>query len=98
VFGWKVQKWNGPVDYWLVITGPEDQPGINGAIKHRSDHGTTYNTIEVPSVDQFLLKIEEEGGSMAMPKTAIPGVGYHAYCRDTEGNLFGIMESNTSAR
>ncbi len=27
-----------------------------------------------------------------MPKMKIPGVGFHAYCQDTEGNIFGIME------
>lgn len=32
-----------------------------------------------------------------MPKTAIPGIGYHAYCQDTEGNVFGIMEEDPSA-
>ncbi len=32
VFGWKVEKWEGPFDYWLVTTGEEGEPGINGAI------------------------------------------------------------------
>jgi predicted enzyme related to lactoylglutathione lyase len=27
----------------------------------------------------------------------IPGVGYLAYCLDTEGNMFGIMQRDTSA-
>ena len=27
VFGWEIQKWDGPVEYWLVTTGDEDQPG-----------------------------------------------------------------------
>ncbi|HPT75026.1 MAG TPA: VOC family protein, partial [Methanomassiliicoccaceae archaeon] len=32
VFGWKIDKWEGPIDYWLVMTGENDEPGINGAI------------------------------------------------------------------
>ena len=24
VFGWKIEKWEGPFDYWLVTTGEED--------------------------------------------------------------------------
>ncbi len=32
VFGWKVEKWEGPVDYWLVMTGDEKTPGINGGL------------------------------------------------------------------
>ncbi|MFY9638587.1 MAG: VOC family protein, partial [Methanobacterium sp.] len=32
VFGWKVEKWEGPFDYWLVTTGEAEEPGIDGAI------------------------------------------------------------------
>jgi len=98
VFDWKISKWQGPVDYWLVTTGEPDKPGINGAIMRRTDHGTTYNTIDVPSVDESTKMIEKAGGKVVMPKTAVPGVGYMAYCADTEGNVFGIMEENPSAK
>src|SRR2546423_11695103 len=30
LFGWEFTKWDGPQPYWLVKTGPEGQPGING--------------------------------------------------------------------
>ncbi len=33
-----------------------------------------------------------------MPKTTLPGVGYLAYCQDTEGNVFGVMQEDRSAR
>jgi len=98
VFGWKIKKWQGPVDYWLVTTGEPDKPGIDGAIMRRTDHGTTYNTIDVPSVDEYTEMIEKAGGKVVMPKTAVPSVGYMAYCADTEGNVFGIMEENPSAK
>jgi predicted enzyme related to lactoylglutathione lyase len=98
VFGWKIEKWAGPVDYWLVSTGEESESGINGAIKHRSDSLTTVNTIDVPSVDEFLQKVASAGGKVVQPRMAIPGIGYHAYCQDTEGNIFGVMQSDTSAR
>jgi predicted enzyme related to lactoylglutathione lyase len=98
VFDWKIKKWEGPADYWLVTTGEDKQPGINGAIMHRMGKGTIYNTIDVPSVDKFLKKIVEAGGKAVQKKTAVPGVGYMAYCADTEGNIFGIMEEDTSAR
>jgi predicted enzyme related to lactoylglutathione lyase len=26
VFGWKMQKWEGPTEYWLVSTGDAGQP------------------------------------------------------------------------
>lgn len=104
VFGWDIQKWEGPVDYWLVTTGPEGSPGINGAIMRREgaatgDSVTAYiNTIDVPSVDEFIAKVTARGGAVDVPKTAVPGVGWVAYCRDTEGNVFGMMQIDESAR
>ena len=29
VFGWKFERWNGPMEYWNISTG-DSQPGING--------------------------------------------------------------------
>jgi len=98
VFGWKIKKWEGPVDYWLAATGEEKQPGINGAIMPRLKKGSTWNTIDVPSVDDYLKKIVKTGGKVVQKKTAVPGVGYMAYCKDTEGNIFGIMHEDPSAK
>jgi uncharacterized protein len=41
--------------------------------------------------------IQNKGGKMLMPKTAIPGVGWFSTCQDTEGNIFGIIEENKMA-
>jgi len=97
-FGWKIQKWAGPIEYWLVMTG-EGEPGIDGAIMRREEPvAHTINTIGVPSVDEFAAKVVKAGGKQLSPKTTIPGVGYHAYCQDTEGNVFGIMQDDPSAK
>jgi predicted enzyme related to lactoylglutathione lyase len=98
VFKWKIEKWAGPMDYWLVTTGEDKEPGINGAITLKENLAATTNTVDVPSVDDFLKKIKEAGGKVVMPKTAVPGVGYMAYCADTEGNVFGIMQNDPSAK
>ena len=98
-FGWKIDKWDGPVDYWLITTGDDSKPGINGAIKRREEEQvSTTNTIDVSSIDEFIKKVEQNGGTVLMPKMSIPGIGYHTYCKDTEGNIFGIMESDQSAK
>ncbi len=92
VFGWEITKWDGLEPYWLVKTGEDAQPGINGGfMKRRDPAGTVYNTIDVPSVDEFVSKIENAGGQIVLPKMAIPGVGWLAYFTDTEGNISGIM-------
>jgi len=99
VFGWSVQKWDGPMDYWMVTTGPKDEPGIDGGIaKRKMPTETTTNTIDVLSVDEFSEKITEAGGKIIAPKIPIQGVGYFAVCLDTEGNPFGIMEADPEAK
>ena len=96
--GWKFEKWEGPMDYWLITTGPEEEPGIDGGLAPRLKPDTGLeHTIDVKSVDETSKKIEALGGKVIRPKQAVPGVGWLAYCIDTEGNTFGIMEEDPEA-
>jgi uncharacterized protein len=97
VFGWTFSRWEGPQPYWLVATG--EGPGIDGGLIQRptGPGAGTVNTIDVPSVDEFTAKIEAAGGAVVVPKMPIPGVGWLVYARDTEGNVFGIMQNDASA-
>jgi uncharacterized protein len=92
VFGWKIEKWEGPFDYWLVTTGEEDEPGINGAIMTKDMGNMVRNTIGVESFDEFAKKIEQEGGKMLTEKMNIPNIGDMAAFQDTEGNISAILE------
>jgi len=98
VFGWTVDKWSGPTDYWLVTTG-KGEPGIDGGILKRPHPGAgTVNTIGVADLDVALQQVQRAGGKTVVPKMAIPGVGHLAYCQDPEGNTFGMMQADTSAK
>jgi uncharacterized protein len=99
VFGWKVQKWDGgPMPYWLVTTGADPEPGINGGILPRQfPNQPCVNTISVANLDQTLAAVTTQGGQMALPKMAVPGVGWLAYCKDLDGHVFGIMQMDASA-
>ena len=103
VFGWKFEKWSGPMEYYLITTGLDKEPGINGGLAKRdkpaaAESITAYVcTISVPSVDDYTEKITKAGGKLVMAKTPVPRVGWHAQFKDTEGNLFGIMEDDPSA-
>jgi predicted enzyme related to lactoylglutathione lyase len=92
VFGWEINRWEGPFDYWLVTTGPDDEPGINGAIMTKEMGDAIRNTIGVESFDEFAEKIQENGGKMLTEKANIPGIGDMGAFQDTEGNVFVIME------
>lgn len=112
VFGWEIAEWVVPgVEipkenrYWLVTTGPEKEPGINGGVLFRRGaspvDGQAVNayvcTIGVASVDASVDKAVHAGGSVALPKMPVKGVGWLAYCKDTEGNIFGIMQDDKNA-
>jgi predicted enzyme related to lactoylglutathione lyase len=59
----------------------------------REGDWSTINTISVPLVDEFAERIERAGGRIVSTKQTIPRVDHHWYCADTEGNVFGILES-----
>jgi hypothetical protein len=56
------------------------------------------NSIEVESVDEYVRKVEESGGKVVVPKMAIPGVGWLAYCTDPGGLIFGITSPDPTAK
>jgi len=103
VFGWQINKWEGPEDYWLVTTGANNEPGINGAILKRrgpinSDAVIAYVcTIDVPDIDEAIAKATSQGGTVALPKMPVPGVGWLAYYKDSEGNIFGMLQTDAAA-
>ena len=99
VFGWKIEKWKGPIEYRLITTGEEDEAGIDGGLSRRTEaEPSIVNTIDVPSVDEYVEKVESNGGAIVRPKMAVPGVGWMAYFQDPEGTLFGMMEEDSSAQ
>jgi predicted enzyme related to lactoylglutathione lyase len=98
VFGWNITKWEGPVDYWLVATG--EGRGIDGGVVRRvgegAQPGAAVNayvcTIDVESVDQTQSAVLGNGGSIAVEKHEVPGVGLLVYFKDPDGNIFGALQ------
>src|SRR5437867_1959811 len=74
VFGWKFKKFEGgPIEYWLVTSGDDKDPGINGGITRPREGQSpgTLNTIAVESLGRTMKKIEQSGGKICVPKMAI---------------------------
>ncbi len=98
VFGWKITRWQGPQDYWLVSTGDPAEPGIDGGIFRPGElFSATVNTVDVPNLDEFMEKVKQNGGQVVVGKQTIPGVGYQAYCKDVEGTIFGLHQEDPKA-
>jgi predicted enzyme related to lactoylglutathione lyase len=113
VFGWEIREWVMPGArmkeenrYWLVTTGPANEPGINGGIVFRRGpapvDGQGANafvcTIGVANLNDSVARVMKSGGSVLLPRMPVTGIGWWASCRDTEGNSFGMMQEDTIAR
>jgi predicted enzyme related to lactoylglutathione lyase len=108
LFGWRFQKYDGPVDYWLVTTGEKEKPGIDGGLLRRIGPNPDPKaptpvigyvcTIDVENVDATIAEAQKLGGSIALPKNAIPGLAWLAYARDPDGNIFGVYQTDPNAK
>ena len=103
VFGWSIQKveW---MDYWLITTG-EGERGIDGGLGKRENptQGTVPQfgytcTVDVTDVQATFASVLAAGGSEVHKPGPVPGVGYLAYVRDTEGNHLGLMQRDPAAK
>ncbi|MCQ1535928.1 VOC family protein [Methanosarcina sp. KYL-1] len=97
LFDWKFERPPGPpMEYYLVETEDlEGEAGPGGGLgKRGAPDQRMMNYIGVPSVDEYLAKVEKLGGKVLMQKTVVPGWGYLAICKDTEDNTFGLWEDN----
>jgi len=99
LFGWKIEKTPGPMDYYMIQTIPTDEkgmpvrPGVNGGMMKRQnpDH-KPVNYVAVESVDEYSKRIEALGGKVIVPKMEVPGIGWWAFAVDPEGNQFAILQ------
>jgi predicted enzyme related to lactoylglutathione lyase len=99
IFGWTFQKWEGPMEYWMINTGPTEEPGINGGLLRRQDPAQPcVNTITVVNLDATQAAIEKHGGVCVVPKMPVPTVGWLAYFKDTDGHIFGCMQPDSSVK
>lgn len=99
VFGWQINKWDGPKEYWEIKTGESSEPGIDGGLSKRERIGEwTTPFINISSIDNYISKIESNGGKIIQPKTPIPSIGYMLLFKDTESNTIGLFEENKQAK
>jgi hypothetical protein len=98
VLGWEFSSWDGSDEYWLIMTGSPEEPGINGGLMRRQiplggDGVKAFVcTVQVESFDDTASKVEGNGGQITIPKFMVPAVGWVGYFEDTEGNTFGALE------
>lgn len=108
VFGWTFQDWTeyAGMPYFGAVTGKEEELGINGALMQRQGPAPESTqalngfacTMGVENYEQSEAKILENGGTVALPKYALPGMAWQGYYKDPEGNIFGIHQPDKNAK
>lgn len=99
VFGWEINQImtqeQGGMDYWGLKTGEDGTPGINGGLYRRNPNDQIHTfdcTIQIEDIDKSIEDVKKSGGTIITEKAEIPGVGWFAGAKDTEGNKFGLMQ------
>lgn len=99
LFGWKMERMPGPMEYWHSRTTNdkgEEVIGL-GVLKRQRQSEQMRNFIGVDSVDDYSRKVEKLGGRVLVKKTEVPGFGWFVVCTDTENNAFALWESMEGA-
>lgn len=108
VFDWKFEDWTdyAGMPYFGAVTGDANEHGIDGALMQRQGPPPGPNqplngyacTMGVADYDSTEQKILANGGKVALPKYALPGMAWQGYYIDTEGNIFGIHQPDENAK
>ena len=100
VFGWKIEKDPGPIEYWLIHTVPTDdkgmlqRPGVNGGMfKKEKPEQKPVNYISVENIDDSIEKVKKLGGKIITPKQEVPNIGWIATATDPEGNHIAMIQA-----
>ncbi|MGY3378702.1 VOC family protein [Arthrobacter sp. H-02-3] len=103
IFGWGFQVMP-EMEYSLAMTTPMDEHGrpavtgsINGGLFRRGDLTAPVVTIDVDDIDAALASIAARGGSVVREKLEVPGMGWNAYFKDSEGNVVGLWQNAVPA-
>jgi len=94
VFGWNFADSGMPgMDYRMTQTS-ENQGGGLYKSDDRSGHLIVY--FDTDDIDGSIEKVRDNGGE-ADDKQPIPGVGWFASAKDSEGNAFSLFQSDETA-
>jgi predicted enzyme related to lactoylglutathione lyase len=98
-FGWQMQQMGQDMGEYVVVTtgDPKEPGGINGGIfaspPGSSKELNAYScVVGVENIDQSMDKVKAAGGQLLGEKMDIPTVGTFVRCKDTEGNIFTMLQ------
>ena len=94
LFGWQWQDFGGPTEYYTTQFA-ETQGGAIYAPDPPDRRGTRVY-FDVDDIQQGNARVRELGGE-AGEAMAVPGMGWFSLCKDSEGNEFGLWQTDPEA-
>ena len=94
LFGWQFQEFEGsPTEYHMTRFSETQGGAITGA--EGEERGTRVY-FDVDDINAANARVAELGGSAgdALP---VPGMGWFSVCTDSEGNEFGLWQTDPNA-
>ena len=93
--------WSGLLG-WEFNAMPGDQPYVMasqedlGVGLYRDDEPGLWPYFYVDDIERQTARVDELGGRV-LSKGPVQGIGWYARCEDTEGNRFGLFQTDESA-
>jgi predicted enzyme related to lactoylglutathione lyase len=94
LFGWQWQDYGGPTEYHMTQLAETQGGAIYAADPPEKRGSRVY--FDVDDIQQGNARVQELGGEAA-EAMSVPGMGWFSTCKDTEGNEFGLWQTDPSA-
>jgi uncharacterized protein len=96
--GWEIEQMPG-VNYWRVQPNSPQAQALNGGLTHRAipDLNGWMLFVQVASLDDTVARIQNLGGSVVRPKTAVPKTAWVTIVADPAKNIFGVWQADPTA-
>ena len=94
LFGWEWQTFEGPTEYHMTRLSDTTGGAIYAPDPPDKRGARVY--FDVDDINAGCARVKELGGEAgeAMP---VPGMGWFSMCKDTEGNDFGLWQTDPQA-
>ena len=94
LFGWQFEAYPGPSEYHMTRIGDQQGAAISNM---ESGKKGTRAYFDVDDINAGAARVKELGGEADEPMP-VPNMGWFVTCKDTQGNEFGLWQSDPSAQ
>jgi predicted enzyme related to lactoylglutathione lyase len=94
LFGWQFQSVEGPTEYHM--TRIDETSGAAVYVPNPANRRGSRAYFDVDDIQAGTTRVKDLGGEAEEP-LPVPGMGWFVVCKDTEGNEFGLWQSDPEA-